>query len=295
MQEEIKERINEKIKNAFFVYLDGRAEKKDKKYYKSGIHVSSLDDCVRKVVYRYYHLPHKKRDLAELIKFEVANFIHKLMADAIKQSPDFNLIGAEKKLTKGLPKNVSGKCDLLFTDTEFNITILSDTKTVHPNKFEKYFDFLLMDSTRIQINMYKMGSKKMNVAHPEYMVVTYFDSAGTHDPAFFEVGDIPEAVLLDIVKKYAVPVEQYPKVMPGLHPIEISLDRKTGKIFAKKPWNCDYCEFYGVSCPSWGDDFPSKTKVHIGKSYGGIRIELDGQFVQLEPVVTEYFNQSLDL
>ena len=262
-------KISNKIYDEFEKYLNQRANGKNSKYYSTGIHVSSLDDCVRKVVMEYYNFEKKPRSLEDLLMFEIANFVHDLMGKAISASDKFELLAKERKLSQHLPDKISGKCDLIYRDIENDIVILSDTKTAHTNKFERFSDSMLMDSHRIQINMYKMGATYHHkIKNPDMLLMTYFDRGGQHKPIFVSVAEIAETKLKEICSRYASAVNEYErtKSIPPLHPLSFTRNTKS-EVLASRPWNCDYCQFCYISCQSWGAKFPStkpKTKVNIG-------------------------------
>ena len=247
-------------------FLVARAGKKNEGYYEENIHVSSLYDCKRKVVMSYYKFPKNDQDLAELLLFEIANFVHDLVAKWARRSKVFKLIGAEKVLTDFLPDMIAGKCDLLMKHKKTGKIILTDTKTAHPKNFEIFKQYLFKTSHKYQINTYRLGAKKKGI-NVDDMIMTYFDRGGSHNPLFYSVDKIPDEKLMARIDAYKAAVNKYAEdgTLPPLHPLQMSVD-KYGNVNAKRPWNCDYCKFCDISCPSYGQAFPSKEKINVGTS-----------------------------
>jgi hypothetical protein len=274
-------------------FLEERAGSKNENYYEENIHVSSLYDCKRKVVMSYYNFPKNKLDLSELLMFEIANFVHDLMAQWAAQSKVFKLIGAEEVLSDFLPDMIAGKCDLLMTHTPSGKTLITDTKTAHPKNFEMYSQYLLKASHKNQINTYAMGAKKKGIK-VDGRIMTYFDRGGTHDPRFYEIEDIPEEVLMARIDTYKSAVKKYAedKSLPPLQPLKITLD-KTGRVFGTRPWHCDYCKFCTVSCDSYGGFFESKKKVQIGTSDFGFFM-VDASFAPMAASLQRQWDTRLE-
>ena len=297
IDEEIMERISDgnqelydDIYDGFREFLEKRAGKKNEGYYQENIHVSGLYDCKRKVVMSYYGFEKNPQDLAELLMFEIANFIHDLMAKWARQSKTFRLLGAEKVLSDFLPDMIAGKCDLILKHRKTGLIILTDTKTTHPNNFERYFDKLLKSSHVFQVNTYAMGIKNKGIK-VDKKIMTYFDRGGSHNPVFIGVGDLPEETIHARIDGYVEAVKRYAqdKTLPVLHPLQFSTD-KYNRVSARRPWNCDYCKYCGVSCGSYGDNFPSKERKVIGELVLG-RLEVAPEYVSIADKLRQQYAQ----
>ena len=273
-------------------YLEERASQKNENYYEENIHVSSLYDCKRKVVMSYYKFPKAKLDLSELLMFEIANFVHDLMAQWAGQSKVFKLIGAEKVLTDFLPDMIAGKCDLLMEHTASGKTIITDTKTAHPKNFDMYLKYLLKASHKNQINTYAMGAKKKGIK-VDGRIMTYFDRGGTHDPKFYEIEEISEEKLMARIDDYKAAVTKYAedKSLPPLCPLKFVI--KGSNVFAERPWNCNYCKFCDVSCDSYGDVFKPKDKVLIGTTDFG-RLMVNPEFAPMAASLLRQWDSRLE-
>lgn len=222
------------------VYLRNKVENKDNEYYSQNIHVSSLDNCERQVVYDYYKFPKRQRTLAELITLDVGTYLHTIMDEALKASDKFEVNHNELKLTEGLPEMFSGRCDNIITHVSTGKKILQDTKSVRANAF-KYFNNIVKESYKKQINTYSYGLKNMGI-DVDLLLITIFDRGGSNSPHITEVDRKPKEEIEALFDKYSKAVTRYgtDKILPPL------LD----DVFDKdKYWQCGYCLFQGITCP----------------------------------------------
>jgi len=222
------------------VYLRNKVENKDNEYYSQNIHVSSLDNCERQVVYDYYKFPRRQRTLAELITLDVGTYLHTVMDEALQASDKFEVVHNELKLTEGLPEMFSGRCDNVITHKPTGKKILQDTKSVRAGAF-KYLDNLVKESYKKQINTYLYGLEKMGI-DIDLLLITIFDRGGSNRPHITEVDRKPAEEIEALFAKYSKAVIRYgaDKILPPM--LDELLD-------AEKYWQCSYCLFQGLTCP----------------------------------------------
>ena len=222
------------------VYLRDKVENKDSEYYSQNIHVSSLDNCERQVVYDYYKFPKRQRTLAELITLDVGTYLHTVMDEALKVSTKFDVTHNEFKLTDGLPEMFSGRCDNIIIHRPTGKKILQDTKSVRANAF-KYFNNIVKESYKKQINTYSYGLENMDI-DIDLLLVTIFDRGGSNRPHITEVEKKPKEEIEALFANYSKAVIRYgaDKTLPPM--LDDVLD-------ADKYWQCGYCLFQGITCP----------------------------------------------
>ena len=272
-------------------FLKSRADKKDNgKYYSNGIHCSSLDSCLRQVVMDYFKFPKKEHTMAKLLMFEIGNFVHRLVGDWAKSSDRFELAGEEEVLTKWLPGDMSGKCDLNIRHKETGEKILVDTKTAMPTAFKVYSQYLVKKAHEIQLNAYNYGLKSKG-EEADRIMLTYFDRGGTNTPVYVDVAKMSDEEIEDIFIRYQKAIDNYKenKIMPPK--IELTFSKNGNTIYAKKSWQCDYCDYCGVSCSGYPNiDRKKPTKVGrvvdtqfcIDAKFYEIQEEISKQFVEAE-------------
>jgi hypothetical protein len=281
--------IKEEMMADLHQWLKSRASDKDNSdYYSNGIHCSGLESCERKVVYNYFGLPKKDKTLAELLMFEIANMVHDLMGRWAKESEAFELIGEETVITEGLPEGVSGKSDLLIRHKDSNKTVLVDTKTAREGAF-KNMAWLIKPEHELQVNTYRMGYENLKQTIDE-MILTYFDRGGSNSPVYVKLNKIDDTYILGRIDTYKKAIKEYGenKIEPPKKPLEFKIS-ETGLLQAKKSWECDYCDFCGVSC----DGFPDLDR-NIFKSVGkisGDKLVVDPKYSHISAELTRQYNQ----
>lgn len=236
-----KDKIINDMSDDLYAFLKARSDdKSNSDYFSGGIHCSSLDSCVRQVVMGYFKFPKKDLTIAELLMFEIANFCHRLMADWARQSDKFSMIGEEYDLTKGLPENVSGKCDIVIKHNDTDTVILADTKTAMPAAFKQYSQYLVKRSHELQGSTYKYGLKNLGTLI-DLVIFTYFDRGGTNAPVYVAMPEMPDEVIEDTINVYREAVKEYEvnKKLPDKEPL--IFETKGNDVCVKKSWQCDYC------------------------------------------------------
>jgi len=268
-------------------FLKEKADKKNNgTYYSNGIHCSSLDSCLRQVVMDYFKFPKKEHTMAQLLMFEIGNFVHRLVGDWAKASGKFELTGEEEVLTEWLPGDLSGKCDLNIRHRETGEKILVDTKTAMPKAFKVYSQYLVKKAHEIQLNAYSYGLKDKG-EEPDNLVLTYFDRGGTNTPVYVDVEKMSDEELEDIFITYQRAIDNYKenKILPSK--IELTFSKKGNTIYATKSWQCDYCDFCGVSCSGYPGIDRSKP-VLVGR-LGDSGFCVDAKFYEIQEEISEQF------
>ena len=244
------EELTKALSDDLYKYLKKRSEAKGEYYKGKNVHVSGLDNCVRAVVMEAFDFPKKELTLAQLLMFEIADFIHRLMLNWASQSKNFKLIGGERNLSEGLPEGVSGKCDIILEHKKDNLRILLDTKTAMPAAFKTYSDYLVKESHKLQGASYKLALENLGES-VDLTIFTYFDRGGTNSPIYAMLPEIPEFILKDKFNLYRQAIIDYEKdkILPDKEPPIFT--KKGNKIMVNKSWKCDYCAYCGVSCEGY--------------------------------------------
>ena len=279
--------IRQEMYDDLFEFLKSRANSKDStNYYSNGIHCSSLDSCLRQVVMDYFKFPKKEYTMAQLLMFEIGNFVHRLVGEWAKASGKFELSGEEEILTEFLPGDISGKCDLNIRYKETGEKILVDTKTAMPKAFKVYSQYLVKKAHEIQLNAYNYGLK-VKGEEPNNLMLTYFDRGGTNTPVYVNVQKMSDGELEDIFLKYQRAIDNYKenKILPAK--IELTFSKKGNTIYAKKSWQCDYCNYCGVSCTGYPGIDRSKPK-EVGKVVD-VQFCIDSKFYEIQDELSEQF------
>ena len=243
----IKDNIIDDIYGEFYKYLAGRNPDRQTNH----LHCSALAKCKREVVLDYFGFKKKPRTLATYILFELANFIHKLFADAMEQSGKFKMIGNEYDISDGLPDGVSGRSDLFMEHIKHQIKILIDTKTAHPNLFIKKYDSQLPNPDHLpQMRSYDYGWTNLNLI-PDLLELMYFDRGGSNTPQVHEVTKWSKEEMESLFNEYKKVIEEYrtDKIMPPK--LELNSLIKPRTVYLWKEWNCGYCDFEGISCSGY--------------------------------------------
>jgi len=265
----------DKIREDFYKFLKQRAENKDKEYFgRNAIHCSSLDSCVRQVVFEYFDYPKKELTLAELLMFEISNFVHSLLREWSKNSKHFSLLADEFNLSDYLPDEITGKCDLVIQEKDTGKIILTDTKTAMPTAFKSYSNWLVKDSHKIQINSYRYALEKMGINVDE-MIITYFDRGGTNQPIFVDIDSYSKQDIQNIFDKYITAIQRYKEeeVLPPK--IDLEIEIKDSSVYAKKSWQCSYCKYVDITCEGYPNLDRKKAK-EVGKLVGSEFIPYKG-------------------
>ena len=284
-----KDKIINDMSDDLYAFLKSRSDAKNNSdYFSGGIHCSSLDSCVRQVVMKYFKFPKKDLTIAELLMFEIANFCHRLMADWARQSDKFSMIGEEYDLSKGLPENVSGRCDIVIKHNDTDTVILADTKTAMPAAFKKYSQYLVKRSHELQGNIYKYGLKNLGTLI-DLVIFTYFDRGGTNAPVYAVMPNTLDEIIEDTIDVYREAVKEYEvnKKLPDKEPL--IFETKGNDVCVKKSWQCDYCKFCDVSCNGY-PDFDRKKTTKIGKVVGE-QLEVNDKFINIHDELLKQYEK----
>ena len=263
--QDMRENIFADFNNFLTKRYDG---KENSEYFQNHIHVSSLSACKRQVVMDYYNFDKKQKTTAEMLMFEIANFVHRLMADWARESDQWEVIGEEMEVGDGLPELVTGRLDLFIRHKETGNTVLFDVKTVNPNAFQPWAAPIVKPEHELQVSTYKAALQKLQ-HQVDMIMLTYFDRGGTNSPVFATIEEVSPATVERIMAEYIKVVELYEttKTLPSLMPLTFKM--KDGKVTAKKNWQCDYCDFCGPSCEGW-PEFDRKNYKVVGKIADGM-------------------------
>ncbi len=269
------------LAGSLYKFLQERNKNKDEYYNTAGIHVSQLDNCVRAVVMERFNFPKKELTLAELLMFEISNFVHRLILEWACNTDDFKFCGGERDLSEGLPDGISGKCDIIIEDKKTGLRILLDTKTAMPTAFKTYMDYLVKEAHILQGNAYKLALENLGEA-VDLIIFTYFDRGGTNSPVYAVIPEVPEFVLENKFDLYKRAIEEYEKsktLPPKEPPI---FENKGNDILVKKSWKCDYCPYCNISCEGW-KELDRKKAVKLDKDNPEIMVAYE-KFIKENPL-----------
>lgn len=261
--------MRENIFADFHSFLSQRYNKEEgSEYFSNHIHVSSMTACKRQIVMDYFDFEKKEKTTAEMLMFEIANFVHRLMAEWARQSDQWEVLGEEMEVGEGLPELVNGRLDLFIRHKGSGKTVLFDVKTVNPNAFQPWAAPIVKPEHELQVSTYKMALN--NLQHQvDMLMLTYFDRGGTNSPVFATIDEISPTEINRRMAEIIAVVERYEKTkeLPPLMPLDFKM--KVMKVTAKMNWRCAYCDFCGPSCEGW-PGFDRKNYKVVGKVSDGI-------------------------
>ena len=213
--------------------------------------------CKRQMVMDCFKFDRKPYGLPTLLMFEGGNHFHDMVKNWFRQSKRYSLLHEELNVSDGLPKPITGKLDVVFKDNETGQVILADIKTAMPLMFKKFMDSLPKDNHVIQLTAYAYGLNKMGIKH-DRLALMYFDRAGSNKPLIYIVK--PYKDIKKLFDEYILAYLRYEQ--DGILP-----DRLVGKT-----WECDYCDFNGVSCEGYIEKKKDAFLEFVeSKSKGGIK------------------------
>ena len=216
-------------------------EEKPRKFF----YISDLGKCERSIIYKFTDLPKKPKNPNEIEKMDMANIKHERTTGFWEISGEIELIGKEITLNRWLPPMWHGRTDGIFND--YPKIGVGDIKNPHPKNFEEKRYSLLKPQHDHQLIGYMMGVIKMLclIEIPDGYLF-YVDCGGSNTARQF-------------FRKYTQKNFDDTKALMEAHEINLELFRKEGifppflELIRKKsglcvPWNCDYCDYQGVTC-----------------------------------------------
>lgn len=205
------------------------------------LHVSDLavsipgDDgkCPRQLWLRLHGAEKAKKHPGQHLMFAAGHRLHAAVVEWLREGLEdgWEITGVECDLTSVLPEGLSGTCDIVLTGPNGERVVV-DTKSLRGRAFS------FLDSPKpanvLQVQAYCFA------LDADYGMLLYVDREGQNFAREFRVERDDAAVkeAVDVAKR----IEGLLEPPPVLQPKEL----KKGK---KNPWQCDYCDYCGVSCP----------------------------------------------
>ena len=205
-------------------------------------YISDLGMCERQIIYRFTDFPKKPKNPNELEKMHMGNVRHKIIYDTWDISGELDTIATELSLNRWLPDMWHGRLDRLLDD--FPKIAVADIKTTHPKNFSYE---LLKPQHEHQLKGYILGIIEMlNLKDIPDGYLLYADNGGSNTPQqkYFQYKEKDFDGTKRLMEAYEINLELFRK--EGILPPFIEMVRKKSGLSV--PWNCDYCDYEGVTC-----------------------------------------------
>lgn len=148
----------------------------------------------------------------------------------------------ERDLSRLLPDGLTGRCDLTLMGPNGEHVVV-DVKTLRGAGFRWMTD-AAKPANALQVQAYMMA------LDADYGIILYIDREGQNFAKQFYVERDDERV--HEAFGVATAVAALPVPMPVLEPVT-----KKGKL--AEPWQCDWCDYRGVSCPGALANYEERT------------------------------------
>ena len=216
------------------------------------VHASDLGKCPRKMSHRLHHSPAVDKSMgeqdSELRQFYVANIIHNLIYNAFVW--DERLEDFEVDLTPWMPDGITGTCDGIWENFDGEYEVL-DAKSLHPNWRSYMKSYPKMENVA-QLSMYYFALKKRSTVIDKKMVRARMYYVGRGDKTRgLECPFDPDAALLrSQIDELIVARNTEPDQLPVMPKVlkKTGGDTRLTKIELVPDWNCEWCDYCGLSC-----------------------------------------------
>lgn len=209
---------------------------------------------------------------------------HSLEAKVIKLitygfEGDWHIVGTQINVSNGLP-GITGRLDILISDEEEYCVI--DVKSRRGNYFRYNNDIKLTNKFQIGGYIYALNNmlkKKVNNGKVVEVDREGQNFAVEHDFIYTEefAGQIYDTI-------HEVQVIANSDEPPALMKPKIKINKNKGadSVNVDLPWQCNYCDYRGVSCPG---AVPPEFDDNLGRVCGHIK---EGKFVEKVKGISEY-------
>ena len=216
------------------------------------IHASDLGKCPRKMSHRIHHSPAVDKSMgeqdSELRQFYVANIIHNLVYNAFAW--DDRLVEFEIDLTPWLPDGMTGTADGVWENFDGEYEAF-DAKSLHPN-WRSYLKSYPKADNVAQLSLYYYGLKKRsNVIDKQVARCRmYYVGRGDKTRGLECPFDPDPDLLRRQIDELVIARDSDPFDLPTIPKVikKTGGDVRMTKIELVPDWNCEWCDFQGLSC-----------------------------------------------
>lgn len=208
--------------------------------------IEGLDGkCSRQVWLRVHGAESRPAHAGEQMMWEAGHRLHRAVVEWLEKGlrDGWRIVGLEVDLTDRLPVGLRGRCDVILVGPNGERVIV-DMKTQRGASFKWMGDGDAKPAHVLQLQAYMMA------AGADYGIVLYLDREGQSfcKQRFVERDD---ARVIDAWGELKA-LPELVEAPPVLEPVT-----KKGKL--AEPWQCDYCNLRGVSCPGAIADYEERT------------------------------------
>ena len=207
-------------------------------------YISDLGKCERQTIYRFTDLPKKEISPFQIDMMNEGTEKHDKVYEYWMKS-DLAIIATELSLNPWLPPAWHGRTDVLAQEEDSSFAII-DVKSLRANAF-KYE--LPKSDHKLPLLGYILGATKMLGAIPRaYLYYCDRDGSNTPQQYYFDFTPKDLDTIAEIMTTYELNLELY-QTEGILPPFLTPLPKKIkGKMVMCVPWQCDYCDYEGVTC-----------------------------------------------
>ncbi len=201
--------------------------------------------CPRQLWLRYHGADRREPKLGEQIMWDQGREMQYRYTWTLEAGlpEDWFITGIEHDLSDYLPNEDTGHADLILESPEQFIVV--EVKTQRGRAFQYLNE--AKKSHVLQLSGYVYALRKY-VDRNVLGVVLYLDREGQNRPVQFA----PELVEPSKIEHIS---DQTNEIVSGKKPpilqpqLDINENKGPDSIYLKSPWQCDYCDYEGVSCP----------------------------------------------
>jgi len=236
----------------------------------SKVHASDLGKCPRKMSHRLHKSPAVERSMAEqdgsLRQFYVANIIHNLCYNAFAW--DDRLVEMEVDLTPWMPDGITGTADGIWINFDEEMEPF-DAKSLHPN-WRTYLKSYPKLENVAQLSIYWFAFKKRSTVVDKALkrCRMYYVGRGDKTRGLECPFDPDPDLLRNQIDELLVARDTDPSELPTMPKVikKTGGDKRLSKIELVPDWNCEWCDYQGLSCVP--HDMKSRSLLYkVGKEW----------------------------
>jgi len=223
--------------------------------------------CERSLQLRLQDAERTPDQIGKQIMFDHSHRIHERLTQLLEMGlahTDWIIVAIEQKVPEGsLPYGVTGTPDMVLLNLRTRQTVVVDFKSIRGKSFD-YLDGP-KPSWVLQVQTY------MKVKPAELGVILVIDREGQNGMRQFVIERDDKKV--DQAIEYAQEVRESEELFPVLEKlVKIRHNKTCDTVYRNAPWQCDYGEFRGPSCPGAVEKELEPHMGHVGRL-------VDGKFV----------------
>ena len=256
----------------------------------TGVFLEGSDGkCTRQLWLRLNGAEKARVSSGTLLKYKQGDNLEEVALEMLRLGlPDnYHIVAEQINISNGLPDEMTGRLDFLLTDDE-NYSII-DIKSNRGNAFN-YMGNSIKPLYKSQVNTYIYAIEKMFSIDVKSGAAFVLDREGTNFAREFWYQHTPEDLYqtvnaIDFIQEVATFANPPAKMKPDY---KINENKGDDSVAIKLPWQCSYCDYYGVSCKG---AIPSKYE--IGNKYKVVGHIRDGEFDEKYTGIGKYIKEEL--